>query len=47
VIPAFLIKFRPGFIGFTTNASNKKKYETEQTVIGSSTAAFAGSSTAT
>jgi hypothetical protein len=47
VIPAFLIKFRPGFIGFTKNATKKNKHETEQNVIGSSTAAFAGSSTAT
>lgn len=47
VIPAFLIRFKPGFIGFTTNATKKNKYETEQTAIGSSTAAFAGSSAAT
>ncbi len=47
VIPAFLIRFRPGFIGFTTNTAKKNEHETEQTVIGTSTAAFAGSGTAT
>lgn len=47
VIPAFLIRFRPGFIGFTSSSTKNKKHETEQTAFGSSTAAFAGSSTAT
>ncbi|NMC37603.1 MAG: MMPL family transporter [Bacteroidales bacterium] len=47
VIPAFLLRFRPGFIGFTTNSIKNNKHETEYTAIGSSTAAFASSSTAT
>jgi uncharacterized protein len=43
VVPAFLIKFRPGFIGFETTKKRKKYYEKERSVISVPSAAFSGS----
>ncbi len=42
VIPAYLMKFRPGFIGFETSSKKHRINEKKSDVIGVSTAAFAG-----
>ena len=43
LVPAFLMKFRPGFIGFETTNKRKIKNEKERNVIGVPAAAFSGS----
>jgi hydrophobe/amphiphile efflux-3 (HAE3) family protein len=43
IIPAFLMKYRPGFIGFETGNKKIRKNEKESNLIGVTTAAFAGS----
>jgi len=43
IIPAFLMKYRPGFLGFETIKKITTKNEKENNVIGVTTAAFAGS----
>jgi predicted RND superfamily exporter protein len=43
VIPAFLLKFRPGFIEKDLSRRIRRKYEKETDLIPSATAAFAGS----
>jgi predicted RND superfamily exporter protein len=43
IIPAFLMKYRPGFIGFETGNKITRKNEKESNIIGVTTAAFAGS----
>jgi hydrophobe/amphiphile efflux-3 (HAE3) family protein len=43
IIPAFLIKYKPGFLGFETDNKKKVKNEKESNIIGVNTAAFAGS----
>jgi uncharacterized protein len=45
IIPAFLMKYRPGFIGFETGNKKLRKNEKESNIIGVTTAAFAGSGT--
>jgi len=45
IIPAFLMKFKPGFIGFETGNKKLRTDEKESTIVGVTTAAFAGSST--
>jgi hypothetical protein len=45
IIPAFLVKYRPGFIGFETGNKKRTKNEKESSTIGVTTAAFTGSST--
>ena len=47
IIPAFLMKYRPGFIGFETGIKKTGKNEKESTIIGVTTAAFAGGGTTT
>jgi len=44
IIPAFLMKYRPGFIGFETGNKKTGKNEKENSIIRVTTAAFAGSS---
>jgi hydrophobe/amphiphile efflux-3 (HAE3) family protein len=44
IIPAFLMKYRPGFIGFETGNKKLRKNEKQRNIIGVTTAAFAGSS---
>jgi hydrophobe/amphiphile efflux-3 (HAE3) family protein len=44
IIPAFLMKYKPGFLGFETDNKKKVKNEKESNIIGVNTAAFAGSS---
>jgi predicted RND superfamily exporter protein len=41
IIPAFLMKYRPGFIGFETSNKKTGKNEKESNIIGVTTAAFA------
>jgi uncharacterized protein len=41
IIPAFLMKYRPGFIGFETGNKKTGKNEKESNIIGVTTAAFA------
>lgn len=41
-IPAYLIKFRPPFIGFDVNNNKRGKYEKKSDIVGVTTAAFAG-----
>jgi hydrophobe/amphiphile efflux-3 (HAE3) family protein len=43
IIPAFLMKYKPGFLGFETDNKKKVKNEKESNIIGVTTAAFAGS----
>lgn len=43
VVPAVLMKFRPGFIGLKMNKLKEKRNETKSDVIGVPTAAFSGS----
>jgi len=43
IIPAFLMKYRPGFLGFETLKKKTEKNEKENSIIGVTTAAFAGS----
>ena len=43
IVPAFLMKFRPGFIGFETTNKRKIRNEKERTGIGVPAAAFSGS----
>jgi uncharacterized membrane protein YGL010W len=43
IIPAFLMKYKPGFLGFETDNKKKVKNEKESNIIGVNTAAFAGS----
>ena len=43
IVPAFLMKFRPGFIGFETTNKRKTRNEKERTGIGVPAAAFSGS----
>jgi hydrophobe/amphiphile efflux-3 (HAE3) family protein len=45
VVPAILMRFRPRFIGFETDKFKIRKYEKNEANIGSTTAAFSGSST--
>jgi hydrophobe/amphiphile efflux-3 (HAE3) family protein len=45
IIPAFLMKYKPGFLGFETVNKKRAKNEKESNIIGVNTAAFAGSST--
>jgi hypothetical protein len=45
IIPAFLMKYKPGFLGFETNKKKTVKNEKDSNIIGVNTAAFAGSST--
>ena len=47
IIPAFLIKYKPGFLGFETEKKKTIRNEKESNVIGITTAAFAGSGTTT
>ena len=42
IIPAFLMKFRPRFIGFEMNMIKNKKNEKKSDLIGVTTAAFSG-----
>jgi uncharacterized protein len=44
-IPAFLMKYKPGFIGFETGNKKLRTDEKESTNVGVTTAAFAGSGT--
>ncbi len=44
IIPAFLMKYKPGFIGFETGNKNLRKNEKESTIAGVNTAAFTSSS---
>jgi len=47
IIPAFLMRFRPGFIGFEKNKTKNRKNEKNRDVINVTTAAYAaGSATA-
>jgi predicted RND superfamily exporter protein len=46
VVPAYLMKFRPGFIGFETSNKKQKINEKKSDNIGVHTAAFAGSGAA-
>jgi hypothetical protein len=43
IIPAFLMKYRPGFLGFESDTKKKAKNEKESNLVGVNTAAFAGS----
>jgi hydrophobe/amphiphile efflux-3 (HAE3) family protein len=43
IIPAFLMKYRPGFIGFETGNKKTRRNEKERNIIDVTTAAFAGS----
>ena len=43
IIPAFLMKYKPGFLGFETDKKKTRKDEKESNIIGVTTAAFAGS----
>ena len=43
IIPAFLMKYKPGFLGFETDKKKTGKDEKESNIIGVTTAAFAGS----
>jgi hypothetical protein len=43
IIPAFLMKYKPGFLGFETDYKKTVKNEKESNIIGINTAAFAGS----
>jgi hypothetical protein len=43
IIPAFLMKYKPGFLGFETDYKKTVKNEKESNIIGVNTAAFAGS----
>jgi len=45
IIPAFLLKFKPGFIEKNLTPRKKEKYEKETDLIPSSVAAFSGSGT--
>ena len=45
IIPAFLMKYKPGFIGFETGNKKPGKNEKESTIPDVNTAAFAGSCT--
>lgn len=45
IIPAFLMKYKPGFIGFETGNKKPSKNEKESTIPDVNTAAFAGSCT--
>ena len=45
IIPAFLMKYKPGFLGFETENKKKEKNEKESNIIGVTSAAFAGSGT--
>jgi uncharacterized protein len=45
IIPAFLMKYKPGFLGFESDKKKKLKNEKESNLVGVNTAAFAGSST--
>jgi uncharacterized protein len=45
IIPAFLMKYKPGFLGFETDKKKSKKNEKESNIIGVTTAAFTGSRT--
>jgi hydrophobe/amphiphile efflux-3 (HAE3) family protein len=47
IIPAFLMKYKPGFIGFETEKKKTGKNETDSNIIGVTTAAFADSGTTT
>lgn len=47
IIPALLMKFKPGFIGFQTDKRHMTKHEKESNFIGIGTAAFSGSLTET
>ncbi|HBC77429.1 MAG TPA: RND transporter, partial [Bacteroidales bacterium] len=40
IIPAFLMKYKPGFLGFETENKKKVRNEKESTIIGVNTAAF-------
>ena len=44
IIPAFLMKYKPGFIGFETGNKKLRKNEKESTFAGVNTAAFTSSS---
>jgi uncharacterized protein len=44
IIPAFLMKYKPGFIGFETGNKKLRKNEKESTIAGVNTAAFTSSS---
>jgi predicted RND superfamily exporter protein len=43
IIPAYLMKYKPGFIGFETEKKKTAKNEKECNINGVTTAAFAGS----
>ena len=45
VVPAILMKFRPGFIGFETDKFKPRRYEKSDDTIGVTTAAFSGGGT--
>lgn len=45
IIPAFLMKYKPRFLGFETIKKKTKKNEKENNIIGVTTAAFTGSGT--
>jgi hydrophobe/amphiphile efflux-3 (HAE3) family protein len=45
IIPAFLMKYKPGFVGFETGNIKRQKNGKESDIIGVTTAAFAGSGT--
>jgi predicted RND superfamily exporter protein len=44
IIPAFLMKYKPGFLGFETDKKKRVKNEKDNNIIGVNTAAFAGGS---
>lgn len=44
IIPAFLMKYKPGFIGFETGNKKFRKNEKESAIVGVTTAAFTSSS---
>jgi predicted RND superfamily exporter protein len=44
IIPAFIMKYKPGFLGFETEKKKIRKNEKESNIIGVTTAAFAGNS---
>jgi len=44
IIPAFLMKYKPGFIGFETGNKKLRENEKESTIAGVNTAAFTSSS---
>ena len=43
IIPAFLMKYKPGFLGFVTGKKKTERNEKESKITGVTVAAFTGS----